>query len=53
MHTKFVIKKVKQNDGTYPLKISTRCTDADADKAMESPEAFREFIIKFGEIEVC
>lgn len=53
MHTKFVIKKVKQNGGAYPMKISDRCTDADADKAMESPEAFREFVIKFGEIEVC
>jgi hypothetical protein len=53
MHTRFVLKKVKQNDGTYPLNISTNCTDEDADKAMESPEAFREFIIKFGKIEVC
>lgn len=53
MHTKFVNARVKQNKGTYPLRISTRCTEADADKAMESNEAFREFIIKFGEIEVC
>jgi len=53
MHIKFVNNKVKQNGGSYPLRISTNCTDADADKAMESNEAFREFMIKFGEIEVC
>lgn len=52
-HTKFVSSKVKQNNGTYPLEISTRCTPEDADKASESPEAFRDFIIKFGKIEVC
>lgn len=53
IHTKFVTARVKQNNGTYPLRISTRCTEEDADKAMESNEAFREFIIKFSEIEVC
>ena len=53
IHTKFVTARVKQNNGTYPLRISTSCTEADADKAMESDESFREFIIKFSEIEVC
>jgi len=52
-HVSFVKAKVKDNDGTYPLEISTRCKDEDADKAMLSPEDFREFIIKFGKIEVC
>jgi len=52
-HTKFVVARVKQNHGTYPLEISSRVTDADAEKATESAESFREFIIKFGKIEVC
>jgi len=52
-HTKFVSSRVKQNHGTYPLEISTRVTDEDTDKAHESPEEFRKFIIKFGKIEVC
>jgi hypothetical protein len=52
-HTKFVVARVKQNHGTYPLEISSRVTDADAEKATESSEAFRDFIIKFGKIEVC
>jgi hypothetical protein len=52
-HTRFVENKVKYNHGTYPLEISTRCTDEDTDSAAESAEAFRNFIIKFGKIEVC
>jgi hypothetical protein len=52
-HTKFVEARVKNNNGTYPLEISTRSKDEDTDRAMESPESFREFIIKYGKIEVC
>jgi hypothetical protein len=52
-HTKFVEARVEQNNGTYPLEISTRCQDGEAEVALESPEAFREFIIKYGKIEVC
>ena len=52
-HVKFVKARVDSNRGTYPLEISSRCTPEDADKAQESPEAFRRFIIKYGKIEVC
>ena len=52
-HTKFVSARVKQNKGTYPLEVSTRCTKEEAEQAVESHEAFREFIIKYGKIEVC
>jgi hypothetical protein len=52
-HVHFVEKKVHDNDGIYPLEISTRCTPEDADRAASSPEAFREFIVTFGKIEVC
>jgi len=52
-HTKFVEARVKNNNGTYPLEISVRSQDEDTDRAMESPEAFRDFIIKYGKIEVC
>jgi hypothetical protein len=52
-HTKFVAARVKQNNGTYPLEISTRVTPEDAELAQSSAESFREFIIKFGKIEVC
>ena len=51
-HTKFVQERIDDNDGSYPLEISKRATQDDADKAKESAEAFREFVIKFGKIEV-
>ena len=51
-HVKFVDERVKANNGTYPLEISKSVTNEEADKASESPEAFREFLIKYGKIEV-
>ncbi len=51
-HARFVNARIKNNGGTYPLEISKRATKEEADLAQESTEAFREFIIKFGKIEV-
>ena len=51
-HTKYVKAKTDNNNGTYPLEISNRATEEEADKARVSNEAFREFIIKYGKIEV-
>ena len=52
-HTKFVDARVQQNNGTYPLEISTKVTKEEAEKAQESNDTFREFILRFGKIEVC
>lgn len=51
-HTRFVKARIDSNDGNYPLEISKRATDEDAEAARQSPEAFREFVIKFAKIEV-
>lgn len=51
-HVRFVSARIKTNGGTYPLEISNKATEEEADAAKQSPEAFREFIIKFGKIEV-
>lgn len=51
-HVRFVSARIKTNGGTYPLEISDRATEEEAAAAKRSPEAFREFIIKFGKIEV-
>jgi len=51
-HVKFVKARIDNNNGTYPLEISNRATDDEAFKAKESNSAFREFVIKFGKIEV-
>lgn len=51
-HTKFVKARIDSNGGHYPLEISKRATEEDAEIAKESAEAFREFVIKFAKIEV-
>lgn len=51
-HLKFVKTRITDNNGNYPLEISSRATQEDADKAKDSNRAFRDFVIKFGRIEV-
>jgi hypothetical protein len=51
-HVSFVQARIEANQGTYPLEISSRATADDAEKAKKSPQDFREFIIKFGKVEV-
>ena len=51
-HIKFVKARIDGNNGNYPLEISSRATKEDADTAKRSNEGFREFILRFGKIEV-
>jgi hypothetical protein len=51
-HVEFVKARIETNNGTYPLEISSRATTDDAAKAQKSSNHFREFIIKFGKVEV-
>ena len=44
--------RIKNNNGAYPLEISKRATKEEADLAQVSTELFRDFIIRFGKIEV-
>jgi hypothetical protein len=52
-HVKFVTARVKSNGGdNYPLEFSSRATKDDVVKAKQSKEEFRDFVIRFGKIEV-
>ena len=51
-HAKFVKARIDTNNGTYPLEISDRATKEDAETAKKSNKHFREFVIRFGKIEV-
>jgi hypothetical protein len=51
-HVRFVSAKMDSNKGVYPLEISSRATTEEAEEAKKSSEAFRQFVIKFGRIEV-
>lgn len=51
-HTKYVQVRTDRNHGSYPLEISSRATEEEANEARISAESFRQFIIKYGKIEV-
>lgn len=51
-HTKFVKAKMDANKGTYPLEINKKAKPEEAELARQSNDLFRDFIIKFGRIEV-
>lgn len=51
-HTKLVQARIDNNHGHYPLEITNRATQEEADKAKKSNEEYRKFIIKYGKIEV-
>jgi hypothetical protein len=51
-HVRFVQSRIDTNGGTYPLEISSRASTEDAKKAQDSNKEFREFVIKYGRIEV-
>jgi hypothetical protein len=51
-HVKFVRARIEENDGVYPLEITYKATLEDATKAKQSNKDFRDFVLKFGKIEV-
>ncbi|NDA61959.1 MAG: hypothetical protein EBX50_07945 [Chitinophagia bacterium] len=51
-HTRYVVAKAKENNGVYPLKISTRAPMSENKAINNSEELFREFVLKYGKIEV-
>lgn len=51
-HTKYVQGRKDENNGSYPLEVSKKATQAEADAALLSIEKFREYIIKYGKVEV-
>ncbi len=51
-HSKYVKKNMQENDGHYTVSIPVEVDDEDAIAATSSAEAFRNFIIKYGRVEV-
>lgn len=51
-HVKFVQSRIDSNSGTYPLEVSSKATTEDAEKAQRSNKDFRDFVIRYGKIEV-
>lgn len=51
-HVALVESRISANDGKYPFDFSNKVTNVDIKKAMKTEESFREFIIKYGKVEV-
>lgn len=51
-HVKRVKEVMSSNNGHYTVHIPVEIEDNEAEEAMLSAEAFRNFIIKYGKVEV-
>jgi hypothetical protein len=52
-HSIKVSKRIEKNNGSFGLLIPENVPDDLAHEAFSSPEASREFILKYGKIEIC
>lgn len=51
-HVAFVKARVNLNDGTYPLELDSRASDEELAAAQKSSKSFRDFVIKYGTVEI-
>ena len=51
-HTKFIAAKTRANGGNYPLMVRQNADSENISEVTATPEAFREFVLKYGKIEV-
>lgn len=51
-HTKYVKDVMANNDGHYSIQVSVDVNEDDAFRAIQDPESFRDFIVKYGKVEV-
>lgn len=51
-HTKFIAKKIEDNDGKYSVSVNSEdVSDEEIEQAMSSPETFRDFLVHRSKIE--
>lgn len=51
-HVKFVKEKMSGNDGHYAIQIPVHIDEFEAVQAIKTSEGFRNFVLKYGKIEV-
>jgi len=51
-HTRFVSERMSTNGGVYPVEVSNKASTAETALAALSPDIFRDFLLKYGKIEV-
>jgi len=52
-HSIKVSKKIEKNNGSFGLLVPENVPDELAHQAFSSSESSREFILKYGKIEIC
>lgn len=51
-HANLVEVRMDENGGTYPLKVSSKAPAGEATRARDSAKEFRDFVVKYGKVEV-
>jgi len=51
-HERLVKSRIKSNGGQYPLSLHVNASPHDHSELFKDKEKFREFIIKYGQVEV-
>ena len=51
-HTRFVVDRMKLNNGVYPVQVSNKASESEGTFASLDPKLFRDFLVKYGKIEV-
>lgn len=51
-HLKFVKARMDGNDGNYPLMVAEKAESENIEEVMSTPDKFREFVVKYGKVEV-
>jgi hypothetical protein len=51
-HSKFVKARMAENDGHYAIRVPEDIPDEVAFEALSHADSFRDFILKYGKIEV-
>ncbi len=51
-HERIVKTRMKQNGGQYPLNLHVNASTHDSSELFKDRQKFREFIIRYGQVEV-
>lgn len=51
-HTRWVGRRRDANDGVFPMQVTTTAKHEDAARARQSSQEFRDFVLRYGRIEV-
>ena len=51
-HVALVESRIEAGNGKYPFNFSTKVTTSEIASAMMSEQTFRDFVIKYGKVEI-